>query len=451
MSQLRVTLLSSKKFKLVSLFLMMLVLLVSCAGPSTQTSEAPAASNTQPSAAEAPKSAITETNASQPVTIELWDYLSPDKIEAWWQTFIADYQNTHPGVTINRIPYAEKDYDNALRTAIAAGQPPDILYLITGMNLYDYAESGTIIPIDGLVDTSIYTPGLITSLSHNGAVYAVPRSVEPTLFWYNVKLFEENNVNPPKTWDELLSMCDTFNKAKIIPISLAGIERWQASMFYQPLVYQTGGYDLIDKAGRGEVSWTDPAFIKAGDYLVQMADRGCFPSNLVGMDYTAGFQAFVNGDAAAEVMGSWIVQGVRDAAAPDFDLSAFLLPIVPDALPSTEVNMELGVAAFAITANSKHSDVAADFLNVWGENSKSYSEAGFLPVVPGATVQDPASKVAIELMGGTKVTYTWADRRLPGALMEDYLNNLTAMLIKQITPLEFGQKMDEAVKSKVTP
>jgi raffinose/stachyose/melibiose transport system substrate-binding protein len=418
------------------------LLLTQCASPTA----APAATQV-PATTQAPAATPTPEN----ITLEFWDYTNPGTYEPWWQKFVAAYQSSHPGVHINRTPIDPKDYDAKLNTAFAANSEPDILFVISGAGLNDYAKAGKVVALDKLLDTSIWTPGIMSSLSYNGSAYAVPLGPQPSPFWYNTKLLADHNLQPPQTWAQLLSLCDTLSAANITPLALGGLERWEASMYYQDIVNQVGGPDLMDKAATGKgASFTDAPFVASGKHLLELFDHKCFPADFSGTDFNAMSQTFFNGDAAMELMGPWLVGMAHGLAPAGFTLGAARFPKLPEAIAGTENNLEGGINSLAISARSKHPEAAAQFLAAFGKANQDFITAvDYLPSIPGATVKDPALNQVAGFMTDAKVMYAWADRRLPAVLVEDYLNNLTAMVTKEITPEDFGAKMAAAVAQKV--
>ena len=385
------------------------------------------------------------------ITIEFWDYTNPGVYEPWWEEFIASYESSHPGVTIERTGFAEKDYDNKLRTAMAAGSEPDIMFVISGSAIIDYASSGKIASLDNLVDQSIWVPSLLGAFGYEGKIYAVPLGPMASPMWYDESLFKEYAVVPPETWDDLLGLCDFFNGVGITPLSLAGIERWEIMMYYDYLQHQYGGYDLLDQAARGQgADFTNEAFNKAGSRLQELFANGCFPEQFMGLDQDQMTAAFFNGEAAMELIGPWVVGMAKDMAPEGFQLRAFRFPALPDAIAGTEKDLEGGVNGFAISASCEHPEVAADFLNEFGKANQNFvNEIGYLPTVPGVSVEDPIMAEVAGFMSEANVMFTWADRRLPSAIVDDYLNSLVSLAAGEMTPEEFGRTMTDIVEEKV--
>lgn len=61
---------------------------------------------------------------------------------------------------------------------------------------------------------------------YNGSTYALPGISWFEGIYYNKEIFEENNVELPKTFDEFLDVCTTFQNAGVTPLA-AGLKSWE--------------------------------------------------------------------------------------------------------------------------------------------------------------------------------------------------------------------------------
>jgi raffinose/stachyose/melibiose transport system substrate-binding protein len=406
---------------------------------------APAAPATgEPTQEEAPAE-----QPSEQKTFEFWDYAGP--YIPWMKDFIAKYQSEHPGITIKYTTIPEVDYDEKLRTAMAAGSEPDILFQISGSSLSEYANAGKVIALDSLVDKSLWTPSTLSALTYDGKLYAIPLGPMISPMWYNVKLFKENNIAVPTTWEQLLDTCNAFNKKGITPISFAMLERWEVMVYYDYFQHQLAGPGVMDKAAHGQgASFSDPQFIEAAERLQELFNAKCFPEGTASLDSNQMAASFFNEEAAMIELGTWIIGMAKDQAPEDFEMSSFLFPALPNNISGTEQDVLGGVNSFAISARCKHPEEAAKFLTAFGEaNSDFVNASGYLPSVPGVKVDNVLTNQLIGYFENAGTLYIWGDRRLPTAIVDDYLDNLVALAVGEMTPEEFGAKMDAAVQQKV--
>jgi raffinose/stachyose/melibiose transport system substrate-binding protein len=269
--------------------------------------------------------------------------------------------------------------------------------------------------------------------------------------WYNVAMLDQNKIQVPKTWDELLGACKTLRSAGKIPIALGLQERWEIMIYYDYLVQQTGGSGLLEKAATGQgASFTDKPFVDAAARLKELVDNKCFPDGVGSLDQNAMAAQFFNGQAAMMINGPWIIGMAQTSAPADFKMGAALFPALPNNVAGTEKDVSGGIDGFVISSSTTHAKEAAEFLNAFGKADQSYSTTnGQLPSVPGVTPKDPLLAQLATYVENANTLVVSGDRRLPAAIVDDYLNNLAGIGLGQVTPEQFGKNMADAVNTKV--
>ena len=71
-------------------------------------------------------------------------------------------------------------------------------------------------------------------------------SAARTRCYYNVKMFHDLKLQPPKTWDEFLAMAPKIKAAGYIPLAY-GANAQQVDWLFAALVAGVGGKDLYRK------------------------------------------------------------------------------------------------------------------------------------------------------------------------------------------------------------
>lgn len=227
------------------------------------------------------------------------------------------------GVIVDRLGGAEwGTYYDALNTSFAGGNPPDIA-VMHGSNLPDYTSRGLIHPIDDYlsrygVDPVDWTDPARGAVSDEGNYYGVAFDLHANLFHVNVDLFREAGLvdsagDPvlPSSREEFFAQAETMKRetgawyfatdASQFPIGVR-------LMF--SLVWQQGS-DLVSRDGSRATVNTREAR-EAVDFMVSMFDAGHANPQF---NYTASEQAFLSGEAAILMNGTWAVdQYDREAA-----------------------------------------------------------------------------------------------------------------------------------------
>ncbi len=269
------------------------------------------------------------------------------------------------GVRIERLGGAEwGTYYDGLNTSFAAGDPPDIA-VMHGSNLPDYTERNLIHPIDDYldlygVDPADWTDPARGAVSDSDRLYGVPFDLHANLFHVNVDLFREAGLidsegNPilPSSRGEFFSQAEAMRRetgAMYFTTDASQFPIGVRLMF--SLVWQQGS-DLI--SGDGSYATVNtPEAREAVDFMVSMFEQGYANPDF---NYTASEQAFLSGDAAILMNGTWAVDQYNREA--EFDYRAMDFPTLYER-PSVWANSHMWVLP-AQRNNAKY-ETAMDFL-----------------------------------------------------------------------------------------
>lgn len=355
-------------------FALLFTMSLAACGQSAQPTASPSAAATVAPATAAPSSAEAASAApAAPVTLKMMS-VYPDRtsgIGKLEQTLIDSYTKTHPNVTITVEALADAAYSPKFKAYEASNSLPDI-YFVWGfpaqfmpiaaggyaaeLNPQDFADDG-------------FFPGVFDAYTYNGKLYALPESVDITCLYYNKKIFADNNVKVPTTFQELIEASKALRAKGIAPCAQNGKEKWCLSIIYDDLVLKrTGDQSLMYNALNMKTDFaTQPEFLQAAEDFKQLVDAGFFQDSFTSADYGAARNLFGQGKAAMFYMGSW--EGGL-AIDPNFtddfkkNLGVMAFPAISGTNgKSTDL---LGWSSgFAVSANSKNKDVAIDVMKYW--------------------------------------------------------------------------------------
>ncbi len=280
-----------------------------------------------------------------------------------------------------------------------------------------------------------------------GRTSALPYSVMAASVIYNKQIFEDNGLDVPQTWDELIEVADTLQDAGVTPFYGTFKDDWTVGQGWYD--YSLGGsMDVIEffdgRAAAGTAVGPDSAVSFQKDYaepmdkMVQLAAYTNEDANSRG--YGDGNLAFSNGEAAMYLQGPWAFSEIAKTA-PDLELGTFPLPMTDDPADlAVRVNMDL---AAMIPEGSRHQDAARDFLEYLylPENIEAYnaSQLGFTPTTDAAAPDDPRVEGMIEyyengqiyqgpsvLVPKTIPVFNYAQAMILGGSPESYLRTMDA-------------------------
>ena len=235
----------------------------------------------------------------------------------------------------------EGDPGNEFYQAVASGTAPDLVNCSFTM-MDSYITSGILEPLNQYTDEwdewGNFTKEYVDMFTKDGKVYGVPNQVAPMLFGYNKALFEEAGIKePPKTWDEAVEVAKKINDPDNQVAGYATLAAEWTEWFFQYYVWQAGG-DLTkeNEDGTAELTFTDPAVIKAAEYYQKLKSEGVLQSDL-----TLKFSDLVTNFGLGKIgmmpfAGDWVSEAITKGIDPD-DIGLFLPPAGPSGKQTTAI------------------------------------------------------------------------------------------------------------------
>jgi raffinose/stachyose/melibiose transport system substrate-binding protein len=260
--------------------------------------------------------------ANAPVKIELLSVQQPtDIIPSNLQTLMTEFTKTHPGSSLKITFAAQADLDQKLQLLSAQGALPEMFYAPnTPAAQTQYAKNGQALNIEdtltqlGVLDKVDPTAVKIMRSQQGGKMYALPFELNVEGFWYNKKIFADNAITPPATWDDLVKDADTFNTKGVQPFAASGVQGWPLTRLVSGYLYRELGPDALTKVVAGQAKLTDPPYVKAAQAVADLGAKGYFGKGFATLDYQPAEDVFLQGKAAMFYMGSWAVGDYNDSA-----------------------------------------------------------------------------------------------------------------------------------------
>lgn len=247
--------------------------------------------------------------------IEVWTIHG--EIEKALQQSIDRYGEQFPELEFKVKVFKNEVYQSAVANAMLTDTLPDIFFCWGFQKLKDYVDSETILDItDYLAKRDIVEnmkPGVMDGFTFDNRQYAMPLYGWKATLYCNRKIFEENGVTYPDTFEELLGAINTFKKKGIIPISNGGKEAWLPSLYYMYLVLDTGTIDDVYEAAKDVKNFNSAPFIDAALKLEELINIEPWQENYVEDDSYNAAYLFTQGKTAMLLTGSWVSSAIDGA------------------------------------------------------------------------------------------------------------------------------------------
>ncbi|RZI85652.1 MAG: extracellular solute-binding protein, partial [Microbacterium sp.] len=206
---------------------------------------------------------------------------------------------------------------DVVSASFVRGNPPDIMLANYNYEVARFVQRCALIDLSD-TEAAASTRDDLQSLmgqygSCEGRVSALPYSVMAASVIYNKTIFEENDLDVPTTWDELIAVCDALTEAGVTPFYATFKDDWTVGQGWYD--YSVGGsLDVVEffdsLAAEGADVGPDSAvsfekqFAEPIDRMLELAST-YVNDDAASRGYGDGNLAFAKGEAAMYLQGPW--------------------------------------------------------------------------------------------------------------------------------------------------
>jgi len=311
---------------------------------------------------------------------------------------IDEFKATHPNVEIELIALPFDQVRPQLITMSAGGNPPDIVQL-NGAWPHELGAMGVLRDLTELASDEYladnYAGGLDAGV-YDGTLYAVPIGLTPHGLWWNKKLFEQAGLDPnspPKTMDELNEVMATLKAnlpEDVYPIGVDTTKIDYALTGFWPWMLTEGARPLYN----GNYDFTDPATVKAFEWLNMIAEEGYTP---LGLQIKEERELMAKGKIAMKLDGPYVA-GIMRSLNPEFEGDALYETFGLTSVPVGDLGQPVTLAdlhQIGISTQCKYPEIAWEFIEFFNTNDVALEE---YTMTSGLV---PALKSEVEKYNGT--------------------------------------------------
>jgi ABC-type glycerol-3-phosphate transport system substrate-binding protein len=260
---------------------------------------------------------------------------------------VIDAFTAKTGVAVN---YEQsRSLEALVRTRVAGGNPPDIVFYSRPGPIGEWAKAGLLIPLDEPVGKEILDPKAVDAAlgksfqdlgRFNGTLYGyLFKADSKSTFWYKPKSLQALGKQTPKTWDELIAIANAYKSAGKTPFGSGGKDGWVLTDWFENIMSRVASpKDYTDLHVTHKLAWTDPKVKKALSTFAQVfGTPGYFPGGgqgVIGTQFTDGIAQAFGKNATAEMfyeggfVGSIIATDINKDLKPGDDYDFFTFPSI---------------------------------------------------------------------------------------------------------------------------
>ncbi|WP_320128973.1 ABC transporter substrate-binding protein [uncultured Sphaerochaeta sp.] len=266
-----------------------------------------------------------EPKKEGPIELTFWSLFTGGDGE-YFDAMIQEFNASQDKIVMKNDMVKFDNYYTKLTTALAAKTAPDVVVIHQG-NLLNYVPSGSLLALDGLVDSTTladFQKAPLDGCRFDGKLYALPLDVHPIVMYYNKDLLAKAGITEiPQSAQDLINAGLAVKKATgkwgfAIDNTTGTYKAYTLTRLFMSMVAQQGGSLLTadDKAPNFDNAYG----LKALKWLQELVNT--YKINPTELDYDGAMNTFKLGDAAFYFNGVWATgtleqqKGLNFGAAP---------------------------------------------------------------------------------------------------------------------------------------
>lgn len=300
--------------------------------------------------------------------VEIFSWWTGAGEEAGLQGLIKLFKEKHPDIEVINAAVAGGAGTNAkavLASRMQGGDPPSSFQVHGGAELNTgWVAADKVSPLNDLYDSegwkAKFPKDLIDMVSKDGNIYSVPVNIHRgNVIFYNKKIFDDNGLKAPTTFDEFFKVADALKAKGITPLALGDKEPWTATMLFENVLLGEFGPDDYKKLWTGEIPFDDARVKKSLETFKKMLTY--INKDHAARNWQDAAQLVAKGEAAMNNMGDWakgyFTTDLKLKANEDFGWVAS---------PNSDGSFMVITDTFALPKASKDQATAKEFLKVLG-------------------------------------------------------------------------------------
>jgi len=338
-------------------------------------------------------SAATHTVVAQDSEgLVFWDTLNSPPRSTIAEDLAKAFSEAHDGISVEHRGWETDELGNTLPRAVEGDQGPDVAQVNNGEALAGpMIRAGQLVSLKDYVGEygwdELMPPGLLARNMYTadgttfgeGELWGVSAEAEIVGFYYSRKIFEDNGLDVPTTFEEFEQVLGKLREAGQEPLLFGNLDKWQAIHLFGEIQGTYTDREYLDNLiyRRGDASFEDDSMVKAAEKVVEWKNNNFFLEGFEGINGDDAVPLFTSGGGAILMQGSWAAGEVQEAMGDDAGF--FLMPPHEDGGTVLSVG-GVGIP-YSITTNASDPDLSAEFINtlVSEDAFNAFVDAGLLP------------------------------------------------------------------------
>lgn len=369
-----------------------------------------------------------------------------DPKNSMFKELIAKYEEENPNVKINMDCILNDQYKEKIRMIVSTDEVPDIFSSWSGSFAQEMIDSGNVMDLTSVFEEDAAWADTIADVSKgpftfDGKMMAIPWSQDGKAFFYNKRIFEENNIEIPKTWGEFIDVLDKLKAAGYETPIVEGLkDNWAILHYLGTMNQRMVDPEVLAKdydPATGE--FTDPAYIEVLNKWKQLTEY--MGETCTAIDHEAARNTYFAAEESPIMYLQFAeISMMKDAI--NFDYGFFNFPAFEEG--KGDPNALTGAPeGFMVSNKAEHPEECIKFLK-WlvspeGGAIQLSTVGGDLTSVNGALTEEnalPAQIEALETINTASQMAPWFDNACDASIYTVFGQGASAIATNDMTPEE---------------
>ncbi|KGE16416.1 ABC transporter substrate-binding protein [Paenibacillus wynnii] len=386
--------------------------------------------------------------ASQTVTLQYWTPFSGGD-NVFMTQLVEQFNQEHKNIKIDQINSRLDDYYSRLRTAILAGNAPD-LAIIHATNLPQFVQNGYIEDLDASaaqsgLDWGLFNTNVIESTLYGGKHFAIPLDTHALVLYYNKKYLREAGlldaddkpiIEPGEEgFTRFLERVKKAVPPTVAPLAMPSTRIDSVWVWWSLYNQMDGGAAFYNPEGT-QANFNNSNSLRALEFVNSLYKKELIPPNI-----NDAFKMFYEGQAAVLITGVWGTGAFEKDK--NLELGVVPVPVIYDHPAVWGDSHTLAIPAKG-EMNDEKRKAAVTFAKWTVEHGYMWAKAGHVPsskkVVDSKEFTD--LKFRSDYAATANYVVYWPRNVKQWTINEEIIRQFEKMIYKQQTP---KQALDNAV------
>lgn len=222
---------------------------------------------------------------------------------------LAKYEENNPNIKFTITVYKNEVYQAAINNALMTDNLPDMFFWWGFSKLERLVDAGVIYDMTLALDKKQISSEIIEdglkAFTFDNRTYALPLYGWTASLFCNQNIFEQNNLEYPRDYDQFLNTLSKLKQKGITPMLTSVKEGWVSSLYYMSLVQGEGSGKNIIQAVNHNSLFSSSQFKEAAYKLYDLVEKKIWQDIYLESDAYNAAYSFAQGEGAMLYYGSW--------------------------------------------------------------------------------------------------------------------------------------------------